>query len=159
MLARRGEVSPGGSDHAGLALDRLEHDRGASSVTAARSAVASPNGTKVDLAGQRLERLAVGSLGGERQRAHGPAVEAPSVATMWVRPVRRVILKAASLASVPELVKNTRVPCRASAQREQPLGQRDLRLGVAKKFDTCPSVCSCARSPRRPVRVGVAERR
>ena len=31
----------------------------------------------------------------------------PSMATMRVRPVRRVSLKAASLASVPELVKNT----------------------------------------------------
>src|SRR6476659_7107538 len=31
----------------------------------------------------------------------------PSAATRWVRPVRRVSLRAASLASVPELVKNT----------------------------------------------------
>ena len=33
--------------------------------------------------------------------------KAPSVATTWVRPVRRVSLSAASLASAPELVKKT----------------------------------------------------
>ena len=31
----------------------------------------------------------------------------PSAATTWVRPVRRVSFSAASLASAPELVKNT----------------------------------------------------
>ena len=53
--------------------------------------------------------------------------KAPSVATTWVRPVRRVSLNAASLASAPELAKNT-LPGVAE-QVEQPLGQRDLRLG------------------------------
>ena len=49
----------------------------------------------------------------------------PSAATRWVRPVRRVSLKAASLASVPELVKKTRPV--GTDERQQPLGQLDLR--------------------------------
>ena len=52
----------------------------------------------------------------------------PSAATRWVRPVRRVSLKAASLASVPELVKNTRPGLPSDAATEQPLGQLDLGL-------------------------------
>ena len=54
---------------------------------------------------------------------------APSVATRWVRPVRRVSLSAASLASAPELEKNT-LPRRGGRhQRQQPLGELDLRRG------------------------------
>ena len=53
----------------------------------------------------------------------------PSAATTWVRPVRRVSLNAASLASAPELEKNTSRPGRRPSEREQPLGERDLRLG------------------------------
>ena len=49
----------------------------------------------------------------------------PSAATTWVRPVRRVSLNAASLASVPELVKNT-LAGPASEQVDQLLGQLDL---------------------------------
>ena len=48
-----------------------------------------------------------------------------SAATSWVRPVRRVSLNAASLASVPELVKKT-LPGPAVEQGEQLLGQLDL---------------------------------
>ena len=66
--------------------------------------------------------------------------KAPSAATRWVRPVRRVSLSAASLASAPELVKKT-LPAPAPSSVEQPLGQLDLGP-VAKKFETWPSVCS-----------------
>ena len=53
--------------------------------------------------------------------------KAPSAATTWVRPVRRVSLKAASLASAPELVKNT-LPAGAPSSVEQLLGELDLGL-------------------------------
>ena len=54
--------------------------------------------------------------------------KAPSAATTWVRPVRRVSLNAASLASVPELVKKTLPSAGAEPSSvEQPLGQLDLR--------------------------------
>ena len=46
----------------------------------------------------------------------------PSAATRWVRPVRRVSLSAASLASAPELVKKT-LPAPAPSSDEQPLGE------------------------------------
>ena len=61
----------------------------------------------------------------------------PSIATMRVRPVRRVSLNAASLASVPELVKNTRLrsaPVTAASRSASRIWPSD-----AKKFDTCPS--------------------
>ena len=70
------EVALRRHDDAGLALDRLEqHGRGL---------VGDGRGERVgvavrhegDDAGQRLERRAVGLLGGQRQRAHGAAVEA-----------------------------------------------------------------------------------
>ena len=54
--------------------------------------------------------------------------KAPSAATTPVRPVRRAILNAASLASAPELAEEHPAVGRAE-QREQPLGERDLRLG------------------------------
>ena len=63
--------------------------------------------------------------------------------TILVRPLIRVILKAASFASVPELVKNT-------LGSPVPLGStsapsRSAKLtwaGVAKKLDTWPKVAS-----------------
>ncbi len=65
----------------------------------------------------------------------------PSIATRWVRPVRRVSLSAASLASVPELAKKT-LP---SAPRSDRSRSASATCGsVAKKLDTCPSVESCS---------------
>ena len=81
------------------------------------SASASPYGTKVTSTGQRLERL--------RGRPPWPSARArpwcgrgsrPRRRRAWVRPVRRVSLSAASLASVPELVKKTR-PVVGAGQR------------------------------------------
>ena len=62
-----------------------------------------------------------------------------------LRPVIRVILNAASLASVPELVKKTR----ASAAPTMLLNRsaRATWAGVAKKFETCPRVAT-GRSPQ-----------
>ena len=72
--------------------------------------------------------------------------KAPSVATTWVRPVLRVSLNAASLASAPELAKKT-LPRVVAAERES--SRQSARRGatcgsVAKKFETWPSVCSWA---------------
>ena len=64
----------------------------------------------------------------------------PSAATMVVRPVRRVALKAASFASVPELVKNTlpSAPISSSSFSASSICGVDV-----KKFETCPRVVSC----------------
>ena len=67
---------------------------------------------------------------------------APSHAMILVRPVSRVILKAASLASVPELVKNTR-PVPPSEAMATSRSASATWAGVAKKFETCPSVAIC----------------
>jgi hypothetical protein len=65
----------------------------------------------------------------------------PSVETTWVRPVRRLSLNAASLASVPEFAKKTR-PSTPSSDSSR---SASVTCGsVAKKFDTCPSVDSCS---------------
>ena len=63
---------------------------------------------------------------------------APSVEMMVLRPVIRVILNAASFASVPELVKKTF----ASSAPVMLLNRaaRATWAGVAKKFETCPRV-------------------
>ena len=56
-----------------------------------------------------------------------------------VRPVARVILNAASLASVPELVKKTRASPGAATIAVRRSASATC-AGVAKKFDTCPKV-------------------
>lgn len=65
--------------------------------------------------------------------------KAPSSASTrdapWARPCIRIILKAASLASVPELAKKTREPsgaCPISSRRSASV----TWVGVAKKFET-----------------------
>ena len=74
-LAGGGEVAVGRHDHAGLALDRLEDDRGGLVGDGGRERRGVAVRDEGDVAGQRLERLAVGRLGGQRERAHGAAVE------------------------------------------------------------------------------------
>ena len=81
------------------------------SVTALASAASSPYGTKVTSPGSGSNGARYASF---EVSASEPMVrpwKEPSAATRWVRPVRRVSLKAASLASVPELVKKTRPSC------------------------------------------------
>src|SRR3546814_5485584 len=65
-----------------------------------------------------------------------------SIATTCVRPVRRVSLKAASLASVPELEKNT-LPDPWAPSSASSFSASSTCGAVAKKFDVCPSVPSC----------------
>ena len=55
--------------------------------------------------------------------------KAPSAATIPLRPVRRLSLMAASIASAPELAKKTAEPSGRPGERHQPLGQLDLALG------------------------------
>ncbi len=72
----------------------------------------------------------------------------PSAATTWVRPVRRVSLKAASLASAPELVKKTR-PLVSTASTGEVSSARSFSASsicgaLAKKFEMWPRVPSCS---------------
>ena len=141
-----------------------------------RSAAASPYGTNVHPAGERLERRALRRLAGERERAHRAAVERrPRRRRPAVRPVRRASLNAASLASAPELQKNTRPsrPVRSSSRSASRTagsfatrlddvaesgdlpGDRldDSRMGVAEEVhgDAADQVdvLACPRRPRR----------
>ena len=80
----------------------------------------------------------------------------PSAATTWVRPVRRVSLNAASLASAPELVKKT-LPGPGVEQGQQLLGELDLGLAGEEVGDVAEGLQLLG--DRRDQRgVGVAER-
>ena len=117
-LARGGEVAGRRRDDAALALGRLQEDRrGRLASTAASQRVGVAVRDEADVAGQRPER--------RRGSAALPvSASAPSVrpwkpssaATTHVRRAGagRASLSAASLASVPELQKNTRPPARPS---------------------------------------------
>ena len=124
-----GEVTRVGDDDARLALDRFEDDRGDGVVDGGlerRHVVVRHEG---DVAGQRLERLAVGGLGGECERTHRAAVE---------RALRRDDPGAAGAAGQLEggLVglragvaeEDARVVAPAE-EGDQALGERHLRLG------------------------------
>ncbi len=65
----------------------------------------------------------------------------PSIATSRVRPVRRVSFSAASLASVPELERNTRP---SASTRPSSRSASSTCGALVKKFETCPRVRSCA---------------
>ena len=67
--------------------------------------------------------------------------KAPSQAMILVRPVIRVILNAASLASVPELVKKTRASAPPVIAVSRPASA--TWAGVAKKLETWPRVAIC----------------
>ena len=70
--------------------------------------------------------------------------KAPSAATMWVRPVRRVSLNAASLASVPELEKKTRpsvdLDGAGPSSRSSSFSASSTWGRLVKKFEMWPSV-------------------
>ena len=70
-----GEEPGGRDDHPGLALQRLDDHGGGGVVDRCGQGVRVAVGDERDVARQRLERLAVGGLRGERQRPHGAAVE------------------------------------------------------------------------------------
>ena len=78
----------------------------------------------------------------------------PSAATRWVRPVRRVSLNAASLASVPELVKKTRPSAPTSARRRSASSTCGW---VVKKLETWPSVVELLGDGGDERRVGMTE--
>ena len=82
--------------------------------------------------------------------------KAPSVAMILVRPVSRVILNAASLASVPELVKNTLASGRPVIAASR-LGQRHLGRGGEEVRDV-PEGGDLAGDGGEHRRVGVPER-
>ena len=82
----------------------------------------------------------------------------PSMATRWVRPVRRVSLNAASLASAPELVKNTLPPPSGSPSRDSSRSASVTCGSVAKKFETWPRVPQLLGDGVDQRGVGVAER-
>ena len=102
-----GQVALGGHDDASLALDRLEQDRGG--LGGHRGGERGSVAVRHELhgAGEGLERTAVRLLGGERQRAHRPPVESPLGDDDVGAAGAAGGFNAASLASVPELVKNT----------------------------------------------------
>ena len=126
-LAGRGAGSPSGGtttpaspwigssdDRGGLVVDR----RGERVGVAVRD--------EGDVAGQRLERLAVGGLAGERQRAHGAAVEGALGGDQPGAPGAPGQLEGGLVglgAGVGE--EHPAVPAPSSA--EQPLGELDLR--------------------------------
>ena len=74
-LARGHEEPVGQLDDAGLALDRLDEERGDGVVEGCLERLDRRRDV-LDAAGQRLERLAHVRLAGEGERAHGAAVEA-----------------------------------------------------------------------------------
>ena len=69
------QVALGRHDHAGLAEDRLEHDRRGVGVDGGVQRGDVAVGHVRHPGRQRLERRPLGLLAGERQRAHGAAVE------------------------------------------------------------------------------------
>ena len=69
------EVAGGRDVDPGLALQRLEHDGGRLFGDGVGQRVGVAVRDERDVTGKRLERLAVGGLRCERERAHGPPVE------------------------------------------------------------------------------------
>ena len=117
------------------------------SSRAAARASASPYSTKTTSPGSGSNGLRYFSVA---VRASAPMVrpwKEPVVEITFVRPVRRVTLKAASLASVPEFVKNTWVATSAPAAARRPSRSPSSTCqGVAKKFDVCIRVAAWSAS-------------
>ena len=100
-----------------------------SSSTAAASASASPYGHVGDVAGQRLERRLLGRLAGQRQRAHGAAVEGAFGRNEFGAPGQPGDLERDLVglgAGVAEEHPRLRVGAEVADQR---LGQRDTGFG------------------------------
>ncbi len=112
-------------------------------VTAARSASMSPNGTYETSPGSGRKGVC---LAGWAVSASAPIVrpwKLPWSETRCVRPVSRLILKAASLASVPELQKKT-WPSRPSGPEISIRRSASRMVGSAmKRLETWPSSPIC----------------
>ena len=124
-----GEVVGGRHDDAGLPLHRLEDDRGDGVVDGGRERGHVVVRHEGDVARQGLERLAVGGLGREGQRAHGAAVEGalggdePGAAGPAGELERGLVGLGAGVAE-----EDTRVVGPAE-EADEALGQGDLWLG------------------------------
>ena len=118
----------------------------ASSASIVPSMCSTPPGSGSN--GSRMRRLA-----GERERAHGAAVErvrrARGCGCAPPPSFSRASLNAASIASAPELPKNTRPPSPAPVRRLQPLGQLELRLASRSSWRRARASPPGARRPRR----------
>jgi len=117
------------------------------SSSASARALASPYGTKVTSPGSGSNGLRYAGFQVSARAALVRPWKAPSMAISRVRPgamastawTLRVTLNAASLASVPELVRKTRAGVPGSALRTARAASRSpsrICGGVAKKFET-----------------------
>ncbi len=138
---RVGEVAGRQRPDPGLALQRLEEER-RHLVTVDRERGVQRVGVRerheLDTGGQRLERLPVRRLVRECRAPIDRPWNDPSSARIRGRsvpPLRRASLNAASLASVPELVRNTREPSGAPA-RPSSRSANAICVGLPKKFET-----------------------
>ena len=92
--------------------------------------------------GQRLERLVLFRLAGRGQRREGAPMERPQRRDDDVAPgppLRRASLMAHSLASAPELAKNT-LPPAGEPSPDQAVQSHELaarRGSLSNRFDTC----------------------
>ena len=140
-IARRREIAVGRHDDAALPHDRLQEHRSGLVADRGRQRVGVAVGHVGDVAGQRRERRLLGRLTGQRQAPIVRPWKPPCAATSFVRPVSRDSLKAASLASVPELQNNTRVSVSAPS-RPTSASASAIPGSVAYRFEVCPSVTS-----------------
>lgn len=148
----------GWAHHAAFTLDGLDDHGGGLVVDGRRGSVEISVWHEDHVTGQRFERLAV--LGGRRQRERSivrPWKE-PSMAMIFVRPVSRVILKAASLAGARVRTKWARrsMPSAAGGQLGQPLTQFDLRDGREEVRDMA-GVAICSLTAPDDGRVGLTQ--
>ena len=145
-LPGRGQVAGRRDDHAVLALDRLEDDHGG---LARSRPPASAAGVAVrhvgDLARQRPERVRLGRLAGQRQRAHGAAVEA-ALGGHHVGAAGEPGQLERGLVGLRAGVAEQH-PAGPAGQREQQLGERDRRLGDVEVGDVAEGARSAGRRP------------
>ena len=154
----------GRGDHARLALAWLKEHRGAVRPHRRAQRPGITEGHEPDVNAERPERIPDGTLAGQREGRRGTAVEAvlgrdddrPWPGAAALLPARRTSLTAASLASAPELAKNTR-PSAAAEKAEQSLGQGDLAL-VQEQVGGVRDAVHLAGHRLGDGRVGVAER-
>ena len=153
-LTRPGEVVVRGGDHARLPLERLEDDGRGLVGDGSGQRIGVAVGHERDVARQRLERLAVGLLGGQRERAHRAAVEGAlggdhvgAAGASGQLEGRLVGLGAGvgeeHLAGAIEWSDaRSSLLNHREEESQQPLGERDLRARWRRSSRRGPSVCS-----------------
>ena len=141
-LAGPGQVAGRRHDDAVLALDRLEDHGGGLVVDRCGKRLGVAVRDEDHVAGQRLERLAVLRVVGDRQRPHRPAVE------------RALARDDLGPPGQPGDLERGLVGLGAGVGEEHPCRRRRRTIaasrsasatwaGVAKKFETCPRVAIC----------------